>query len=30
MIDDDLSWTFHCWLENISRVTGLSIGLAIL
>ncbi|CAD8118388.1 unnamed protein product [Paramecium sonneborni] len=30
MIDDDLSWTFHCFLENVSRVTGLSIGLVIL
>ena len=30
MIDDDLSWTFHCLLENVSRVTGLSIGLIIL
>ncbi|CAD8124167.1 unnamed protein product [Paramecium sonneborni] len=29
-IDDDLSWTFHCFLENVSRVTGLSIGLIIL
>ncbi|CAD8191671.1 unnamed protein product [Paramecium octaurelia] len=30
MIDDDLSWTFHCFLENVSRVTGLSVGLIIL
>jgi ATP-binding cassette subfamily C (CFTR/MRP) protein 1 len=30
MVDDDLSWTTHCLLENISRVTGFSIGLIIL